>query len=80
MEAQELYMMGVEPEWNTRGVPDRLKLIPEEELGRPRVNVVFTASGLYLDSFGDTIVLLHRAARIAASSGYNAISRNNREV
>lgn len=80
MEAQALYLMGVEPEWNTRGVPDRLKLIPEEELGRPRVNVVFTASGLYRDSFGDKIVLLDRAARLAASAGDNAISRQNREV
>jgi cobaltochelatase CobN len=45
MEAQALYLMGIEPEWNARGVPDRLKLIPESELGRPRVNVIFNVSG-----------------------------------
>ncbi len=26
MEAQAMYLMGVQPEWNSRGVPDRLKL------------------------------------------------------
>jgi cobaltochelatase CobN len=80
MEAQALYLMGVEPEWNARGVPDRLKLIPESALGRPRVNVVFTVSGLYRDGLADKIVLLDRAARLAASSGDNALSRQNRET
>jgi cobaltochelatase CobN len=80
MESQALYLMGVEPEWNARGVVDRLKLIPEEELGRPRVNVVFTASGLYRDGMADKIIMLDRAARMAASAGDNALSRQNREV
>jgi cobaltochelatase CobN len=80
LEAQALYLMGVEPEWNARGVVDRLKLIPDAELGRPRVNVVFTASGLYRDGLADKIILLDRAARLAASAGDNAISRQNREV
>jgi len=80
MESQALYLMGIEPEWNSRGVVDRLKLIPEEELGRPRVNVVFTASGLYRDGMADKIVMLDRAARMAAAAGDNALSRQNREV
>lgn len=80
MEAQALYLMGVEPQWNARGIVDGLQIIPEETLGRPRVNVVFTVSGLYRDSFADKILLLDRAARLAASAGENAISRQNREV
>jgi len=80
MEAQALYLMGVEPEWNARGVPDRLKLIPDAELGRPRVNVIFTVSGGYRDAFGDKIVMLDRASRLAASAGDNAISRHTRAV
>ncbi len=80
MEAQALYLMGVQPEWNSRGVVDRLKLIPDEELGRPRVNVIFTASGLYRDGMPDKILMLDRAARLAASAGDNALSRHNREV
>jgi len=80
MEAQALYLMGVEPEWNSRGVPDRLKLIPDEELGRPRVNVIFTVSGLYRDAYPDKMLMLDRAARMAAAAGDNALSRQNRET
>lgn len=80
MEAEALYLMGVAPEWNARGTVDRVKLIADAELGRPRVNVIFTASGLYRDSFGDKILLLDRAARIAAAAGENALSKQNREV
>lgn len=80
MEAQALYLMGVEPEWNARGVVDRLKLIPDDKLGRPRVNVVFTVSGLYRDGLAEKIIMLDRAARMAASAGDNAISRMTREV
>jgi len=80
MEAQALYLMGVEPEWNVRGQVDGVRLIPDAELGRPRVNVVFTVSGLYRDSLGDKIRLLDRAARLAANAGDNALSRQNRQV
>jgi cobaltochelatase CobN len=80
MEAQAMYLMGVAPEWNARGAVDRLRLIPEGELGRPRVNVVFTVSGLYRDGLADKIILLDRASRLAASAGDNAISRQNRDV
>jgi cobaltochelatase CobN len=80
MEAQALFLMGVAPEWNSRGVVDRLRLIPDSELGRPRVNIVFTASGLYRDGLADKVILLDRAARLAASAGDNAISRQNRTV
>jgi cobaltochelatase CobN len=80
MEAQALYLMGVEPEWNPRGVVEKLKLIPDDVLGRPRVNVVFTASGLYRDGLADKIIMLDRAARLAATAGDNALSRHNREV
>jgi cobaltochelatase CobN len=80
MEAQALYLMGVQPEWNARGFADGLKLIPDGELNRPRVNVVFTASGLYRDGMADKIIMLDRAARLAASAGDNPLSRANREV
>jgi cobaltochelatase CobN len=77
MESEALWLMGVEPEWNPRGVVDRLRLVPDAELGRPRVDVVFTVSGLYRDGFADKILLLDRAAKLAASAGSNALSRQN---
>ncbi|MCU1325681.1 MAG: CobN component of cobalt chelatase involved in biosynthesis [Bryobacterales bacterium] len=80
MEAEALYLMGVAPEWNARNVVDRLRLIPDEQLGRPRVNVLFTASGLYRDGLADKILLLDKAARLAAAAGDNALSRQNARI
>jgi cobaltochelatase CobN len=80
MEAEALYLMGVAPEWNARGVVDRVAVIPDNELGRPRVNVLFTVSGLYRDGLADKVLLLDRAARLAAEAGENAITRQNRQV
>ena len=63
LESEALYLMGVEPVWNARGVVDDVRLIPDAELGRPRVNVLFTISGIYRDGFGDKVALLDKAAR-----------------
>lgn len=80
MEAEALYLMGVEPVWNARGGVEDVRLIPDAELGRPRVNVLLTTSGIYRDGFGDKIALLDKAARLAAAAGENAISRHDRQV
>jgi cobaltochelatase CobN len=80
MEAEAMYLMGVQPEWNARGAVDRVALIPNTQLTHPRVNVVFTASGLYVDGLAEKIIVLDRAARLAAAAGDNALSRQNRET
>jgi cobaltochelatase CobN len=48
-EAQALSLLGVEPVWNGRGHVDDVALTPAAKLGRPRVDVVLTMSGLYRD-------------------------------
>ncbi|MFN7984504.1 MAG: cobaltochelatase subunit CobN [Vicinamibacterales bacterium] len=80
MEAEAMWLMGVEPRWNARNIVDSLRLVPDSELGRPRVDVLYTVSGIYRDGFGDKILWLDRAARLAASAGDNVISRHDREV
>ena len=80
MEAEAMVLMGVEPVWNARGNVEDVRLIPDAELGRPRVNVLLTTSGIYRDGFGDKIALLDKAARLAAAAGENAISRHDRDV
>jgi cobaltochelatase CobN len=66
-ESEALYLMGVSPVWSNGKVID-VKLIPSAELGRPRLDVLFTTSGLYRDTFGDKIVLLDKAVRLAAGA------------
>jgi cobaltochelatase CobN len=80
MESEALYLMGVEPRWNDRGVVDGLRLIPEKELGRPRIDVVLTLGGIYRDGFPDKVILLNRASQLAAADGDNAIARHTRQV
>lgn len=80
MEAEALWLMGVAPVWNARGGVEDVRLIPDAELGRPRVNVLLTISGIYRDGFGDKVALLDKAARLAAAAGDNAISRHDRMV
>jgi len=46
MEAQILYLMGVEPVWDERNLVADLKLIPSAELGRPRVDVFHLSTRL----------------------------------
>lgn len=80
-EAQALYLLGVEPVWNGRGHVDDVKLIPLAELGRPRVDVVLTISGLYRDGMPEKIRLLDKAAKLAAEApDDNAVKRNVKRV
>jgi cobaltochelatase CobN len=76
MECQALWLMGVEPRWNSRGVVDELKLIPDEKLGRPRVDVVMSIAGIYRDGFPDKALLLDRASRMVQQAGDNALRRH----
>jgi cobaltochelatase CobN len=82
MECQAMYLLGVEPVWNNRGIPDSLRLIPIAELGRPRIDVVYTLGGIYRDGFPDKVFLLDKATQLAASAenGENAIARNTAAI
>ncbi len=67
-EAQGLALLGVKPVRDDRGRIKELQLIPREELGRPRVDVVFHATSLYRDTFPVLFELIDNAVRLAASS------------
>jgi cobaltochelatase CobN len=83
MESEAMYLLGVEPKWNARGQMDGLRLMTEEELGRPRVDVLLNVSGLYRDTLPEKVIWLDRAARLAASAQdkqENVIRKHDREV
>lgn len=63
LESEVLCLLGVEPAWNDRGDVTDVKLIAP--LGRPRVDVVMTVTGMYRDSFPDKMLLLDKAVRLA---------------
>ena len=66
--AQVLYMLGVEPVRDAFGRVTDLRLIPSEELGRPRIDVVVQTSGQLRDIAASRLFLISRAVEMAASA------------
>ncbi|MBO8140550.1 MAG: magnesium chelatase subunit H [Firmicutes bacterium] len=66
--AQVLELLGVEPVPDSLGRMTRLRLIPLAELGRPRIDVVMTVSGIFRDIFPNVVELLDEAVRLAAEA------------
>lgn len=66
--AQILYLLGVEPVRDPFGRVASLRLIPREELGRPRIDVVVQTSGQLRDLAASRLYLINRAVALAASA------------
>lgn len=63
---QVMMMVGVNPVSDALGRVNKLEVIPLEELGRPRVDVVVNCSGVFRDLFVNQMNLLDRAIKLAA--------------
>ena len=68
LEAQALWLLGVEPVWDQGGRVTGVKLVPRAALGRERVDVVLSATGLYRDHFPNAMKQLARAVQLAAEA------------
>jgi cobaltochelatase CobN len=68
LEAQALWLLGVEPVWDEGGRVTGVKLVPRNVLGRERVDVVLSATGLYRDHFPNAMKQLARAVQLAAQA------------
>ncbi len=66
--AQALALMGARPRFDSYGRLSGAELIPLEELGRPRVDVVMTLSGIFRDLLPLQTRTLAEAAFLAASA------------
>ena len=64
--AQVMVMVGVRPVADALGRVNKLQVIPLEELGRPRVDVVVNCSGVFRDLFVNQMNLLDRAIKVSA--------------
>lgn len=62
--AQVLCLAGVRPVADSIGRVNKLELIPLEELGRPRIDVVVSCSGVFRDLFINQMNLLDRGVSI----------------
>ncbi len=66
--AQALALIGAEPHFDTYGRLVGAKLTPLAELGRPRIDVVMTLSGIFRDLLPLQMKLLAEASYLAASA------------
>ncbi|WGV27653.1 magnesium chelatase subunit H [Halotia branconii] len=66
--AQIMWMVGVRPVPDALGRVNRLELIPLEELGRPRIDVVINCSGVFRDLFINQMNLLDQGVKMAAEA------------
>ncbi|MBE9209124.1 magnesium chelatase subunit H [Nostoc sp. LEGE 06077] len=66
--AQIMWMVGVRPVPDSLGRVNKLELIPLEELGRPRIDVVINCSGVFRDLFINQMNLLDQGVKMAAEA------------
>ena len=66
--AQALWLMGAAPRRDSYGRLASAQLVPLAELGRPRIDVVFTLSGIFRDLLPLQTKLLAEAALLAATA------------
>jgi magnesium chelatase subunit H len=63
-----MWMVGVKPVPDALGRVNKIILIPLEELGRPRIDVVINCSGVFRDLFINQMNLLDQAVKMAAEA------------
>ena len=64
--AQALWLLGVRPVRDALNRTTHVEVIPLDQLGRPRIDVVMTVSGIFRDLFSPTVQLLDKAVRLVA--------------
>jgi magnesium chelatase subunit H len=78
--AQALWLLGVRPLRDSLNRVADVEVTPLTELGRPRIDLVMTVSGIFRDLFSPTVALLDRAVRCVAAldepSELNYVRRN----
>ncbi|WP_456454209.1 cobaltochelatase subunit CobN [Methanopyrus sp.] len=57
--SQVMWLLGVRPEWDESGIVSGFEVVPLEELGRPRIDVVVRISGMFRDAFPNLVKFLN---------------------
>ncbi len=81
-ESTILYLMGMEPVWDATGRVTDSRVIPGRDLGRPRIDVLISPSGLYRDMFPDKLVFLDKAVQkaMAQTDMENFLAKNSSRI
>ena len=81
-ESTILYLMGMEPVWDATGRVTDSRVIPGSILGRPRIDVMISPSGLYRDMFPDKLLFLDKAVQkaMAQTDMENFLAKNKNRI
>lgn len=74
-----LALLGIEPQWNSRGIVSGLRRAPLSA-GSARADTVFVASGLFRDLFGEQIAWLDKAVLLALDGSRQTIERTHPQL
>lgn len=82
--AEILYLMGVRPLWEAAsGRVTGVEIMPQEQLGHPRIDVTVRASGFFRDAFPNVMELIDEAVHLVANldepDDVNYLARHVRE-
>ncbi len=77
--AQILHLIGVRPVWSSRGLVKQVEIVPSEELGRPRIDVLVQTSGQFRDAAASRITLIDEAIRRVSELGEERFANYVRE-
>jgi cobaltochelatase CobN len=64
--SQIMYLLGVQPAWQSNGRVEGFAIIPLQQLGRPRIDVTVRVSGITRDNFPASVELLDEAIQAVA--------------
>jgi cobaltochelatase CobN len=67
LEAQIFWALGVKPVWDRGGRVTGIEAIPQQELGRPRIDAVISLTGLYRDQFPVVMERFNEAVTLVAA-------------
>lgn len=62
-----LYLLGVRPVWDEKERVRALEAIPEEELGRPRIDVTVRITGVLRDTWPNAVKMMDEAVLLVSS-------------
>ncbi|MEZ0471224.1 cobaltochelatase subunit CobN [Luteimonas salinilitoris] len=82
VEAQVLHAAGLRPAWSAGGDVERIEIVPQAELARPRIDVVVQVTGSYRDQFDGFMHKLDAALQQLSrlDEPGNAIAANSRRI
>ncbi len=82
LEAQLMAAMGVKPVWDKYGYVKGTEIINYKDLGRPRIDVVVSATSLYRDAFPNVMLLLAQAIDKVArlKEPYNHLYQHSQQL